>query len=168
MPITVSLIGMPGAGKSTVGVLLAKHLRLNFVDTDLLIQVRHQASLQDIMNRMGYLHLRQLEEEVLLDMPLADSLVSTGGSAVYSSAAMARLAAAGPLVHIDVPLAVLRNRIEDEDGRGIARPPGQDLTAVFAEREPLYQKYANFTVSAENLSAEATARAVQHWLSRAR
>lgn len=168
MPITVSLIGMPGAGKSTVGVLLAKHLGLNFVDTDLLIQVRHQASLQDIMDRMGYLHLRQLEEDVLLDMPLADSLVSTGGSAVYSAPAMARLGAAGPLVHIDVPLTVLKSRIDDEDGRGIARPKGQDLAAVFAEREPLYQTFADFTVSAENLTAEATARAIQHWLSQAR
>jgi shikimate kinase len=166
MSITVSLIGMPGAGKSTVGVLLAKRLGLNFVDTDLLIQVRHRETLQDIMDRMGYLHLRQLEEEVLLDTPLADRLVSTGGSAVYSAAAMARLGAAGPLVHIDVPLAVLRERIEDEDGRGIARPPGQDLEAVFAERDPLYRKYANFTVSAETLSAEATARAIQHWLGR--
>ncbi len=156
---------MPGAGKSTVGVLLAKHLGLNFIDTDLLIQVRHHATLQEIMDSHGYLELRQLEEKILLEMRLANSLISTGGSAVYSDLAMQRLATAGPLVHIDVPLPVLQQRIDDEDGRGIARPPDQDLSGVYREREPLYQHYANFTVSGGNLSAEATARAIQHWLS---
>ena len=157
--------GMPGAGKSTVGVLLAKHLGLNFVDTDLLIQVRHHATLQEIVDARGYLELREMEEQVLLEAPLQDSLISTGGSVVYSATTMRRLAAAGPLVHIDVPLEVLRQRIDDEDGRGIARPPAQDLVGVFQEREPLYQKYADFTVSGANLSAEATARVIQHWLS---
>lgn len=156
---------MPGAGKSTVGVLLAKHLGLNFVDTDLLIQVRHHATLQEIIDARGYLELRELEQQVLLAMPLEDSLISTGGSAVYSAVAMRRLAKAGPLVHIDVPMAVLQQRIDAEDGRGIARPPGQDLAGVFQERDPLYQQFANFTVSGANLSAEATARAIQHWLS---
>ena len=156
---------MPGAGKSTVGVLLAKHLGLNFIDTDLLIQVRHHATLQEIMDSHGYLELRQLEEKILLEMRLANSLISTGGSAVYSDLAMQRLATAGPLVHIDVPLPVLQQRIDEEDGRGIARPPDQDLAGVYCEREPLYQHYANFTVSGGHLSAEATARAIQHWLS---
>ncbi len=94
---------MPGAGKSTVGVLLAKRLGLNFVDTDLLIQVRHHASLQQIIDAKGYLALRDFEEQVLLEMDLQDSLISTGGSVVYSDAVMQRLSAAGPLVHIDVP-----------------------------------------------------------------
>ncbi len=156
---------MPGAGKSTVGVLLAKHLGLNFVDTDLLIQVRHHATLQEIVDTRGYLELREMEEQVLLEVPLQDSLISTGGSVVYSATTMRRLASAGSLVHIDVPLEVLRQRIDDEDGRGIARPPEQDLVGVFQEREPLYQKYADFTVSGANLSAEATARVIQHWLS---
>jgi shikimate kinase len=163
---TVSLIGMPGAGKSTVGVLLAKRLGLDFVDTDLLIQVRHHATLQEIVDARGYLELRKLEEEVLLEMTLEDRVVSTGGSAVYSETAMRRLAAAGPLVHIDVPLEVLRTRIIDESGRGIARPPGQDLEGVFGEREPLYRAYANFTVADPALSAEATALAIQNWLGR--
>jgi shikimate kinase len=161
---TISLIGMPGSGKSTVGVLLAKHLGLNFVDTDLLIQVRHHTTLQEIVDTRGYLELRALEEQVLLEMPLEDSLISTGGSAVYSATAMHRMAAAGPVVHIDVPLEVLLQRIDDEGGRGIAKPPGQDLAGVFQEREPLYQQYANFTVSGGCLSAETTARAIQQWV----
>ena len=155
---------MPGAGKSTVGVLLAKHLGLNFIDTDLLIQVRYSATLQEIVDAQGYMELRRREEHVLLELPLEQCLISTGGSVVYSDAVMQRLSAAGPLVFLDVPLRVLRQRIDDEDGRGIARPPGQDLADVFGERKPLYQRYADFTVAAENLSAEATARAVQHWL----
>jgi len=156
---------MPGAGKSTVGVLLAKALGLGFVDTDLLIQVQNNATLQEIVDTSGYLELRALEEKVLLEMGLQDSLVSTGGSVVYSDTAMRRLGAAGPIVHIDVPLEVLRHRIDDEDGRGIARPPGQDLSDVFLERAPLYRKYADFTVSGGDLSAQATARRIQHWLS---
>ena len=156
---------MPGSGKSTVGVLLAKHLGLNFVDTDLMIQVRHHATLQKIVDTRGYIELRALEEQVLLDMPLENSLISTGGSAVYSAAGMQRLSQAGPVIHIDVPLTVLLQRIDDEGGRGIARPPGQDLGGVFQEREPLYQQHADFTVSGGNLSAEATARAIQHWVS---
>ena len=164
MSFTVSLIGMPGAGKSTVGVLLAKFLGLNFVDTDLLIQVQNHATLQELVDTRGYLELRELEEKVLLEMSLQDSLVSTGGSVIYSDRAMRRLGAAGPIVHIDVPLEVLRQRIEDEDGRGIARPPGQDLSGVFLEREPLYRKYADFTVSDGELSAQATARSIQRWL----
>jgi len=164
MSFTVSLIGMPGAGKSTVGVLLAKSLGLNFVDTDLLIQVQNHATLQEIVDTRGYLELRELEEKILLEMSLQGSLISTGGSVIYSDRAMRRLGAAGPIVHIDVPLEVLRQRIDDEDGRGIARPPGQDLSGVFLEREPLYRKYADFTVSDGGLSAQATARSIQRWL----
>ena len=93
---TISLIGMPGAGKSTIGVLLAKELGLSFVDTDLIIQVRHNASLQELLDDHGHLQLRYYEEEVLLDIPLAHTLVATGGSAVYSEAAMRRLRHAGP------------------------------------------------------------------------
>ena len=155
---TISLIGMPGAGKSSVGVLLAKLLGLNFVDSDLLIQVRKSASLQAILERDGYLRLRQLEEEVLLETPLAATLLATGGSAVYSEAAMSRLRQLGPVVFIDTPLPVLMERVDDEDQRGIARAPGQDLRDVFAERQPLYQRYAEITVASEQQSAEMTAR----------
>ncbi len=157
-PDTISLIGMPGAGKSSVGVLLAKLLGLNFVDSDLLIQVRNSASLQAILERDGYLRLRQLEEEVLLQTPLAATLLATGGSAVYSEAAMSRLRQLGPVVFIDTPLPVLMERVDDEDQRGIARAPGQDLRDVFAERQPLYQHYAEITVASEHQSAEMTAR----------
>jgi shikimate kinase len=155
---TVSLIGMPGAGKSTAGVLLAKQLGLNFIDSDLIIQVRHGATLQHILRQQGHLALRQLEEEVLLDIPLQSTLVATGGSAVYSETAMQRLRRSGPVIFIDVPLEILARRIDDEDSRGIARDPGQDFASVYLERQPLYQHYADTTIAGDRQSAEATAR----------
>jgi shikimate kinase len=152
---TVSLIGMPGAGKSTIGVLLAKRLGLNFVDTDLLIQVQQREPLQATVDRLGFEAFCALEERVLLDMALSGYLVATGGSVVYSEPAMARLSAAGPVVYLDVPLAVLRQRVDAQPDRGIAYLPGQSLEDVYQERKPLYQRCASITVRCEDCSAEA-------------
>jgi shikimate kinase len=149
---------MPGAGKSTVGVLLAKLLALNFLDSDLIIQVRHDATLQHILQRQGHLVLRQFEEEILLDIPLQNMLLATGGSAVYSEAAMQRLRHSGPIIFIDVPLETLAMRVDDEGSRGIARDPGQDFASVYRERQPLYQRYADTTIAGDQQTAEATAR----------
>lgn len=162
--MTISLIGMPGAGKSSVGIFLAKQLGLSFTDTDLLIQVRHGDTLQHILEQHGYLALRQMEEAVLLDIPLQQMLVSTGGSVVYSDAAMQRLRAAGPVVFIDVPLPVLQQRVDNQDERGIAHAPGQDFPAVFEERQPLYQRYADLTIAGHPESAETIARQLAHQL----
>ncbi len=155
---TISLIGMPGAGKSTIGVLLAKELGLSFVDSDLIVQVRHDTSLQDLLDRHGHLQLRQYEEEVLLDIPLAHTLIATGGSAVYSDAGMQRLRAAGPVIFVDVPLPILLERVDNEDTRGIARAPGQNFASVFQERIPLYRRHADITVAGNELSARAICR----------
>lgn len=157
---TISLIGMPGAGKSTIGVLLAKELGLSFVDSDLVIQVRHDATLQTLLNQQGHLQLRQFEAEVLLEIPLTRTLLATGGSAVYSDAAMQRLRAAGPIVFIDVPLHTLEKRIDNEATRGIAREPGQSFAAVYLERLPLYQRYADLTIAAEKLTAQEMVRSL--------
>ena len=157
---TVSLIGMPGAGKSTVGVLLAKLLGLDFTDTDLAIQVRHGATLQALLDAEGYLRLRELEAQVLMEIPLAGQLVATGGSAVYSEKVMARLKSAGPVVFIDVPLAVIEQRVDNADARGIARAPGAGLAEVYRERQPLYERYADITVDGAAQPAEQTARLI--------
>jgi shikimate kinase len=157
---TISLIGMPGAGKSTVGVLLAKLLGLSFVDTDLIIQTRAHATLHELLKAEGYLALRQREQQVLLDIPLDDTLVSTGGSAVYSEPGMRRLGEAGPLVFLDVNLEILATRVDNQDSRGIARPPGQDFAGVFAERRPLYARYADLTIEASDLTPENCARLI--------
>jgi shikimate kinase len=164
LPHTVSLIGMPGSGKSTVGVLLAKELGLGFIDTDLEIQVRHQATLQHILDSAGYLKLRTYEESVLLDIPLSGRLISTGGSAVYSDKAMQRLATAGPIVFLDVGLKELQRRVDNESSRGIARAPGQDFAGLFGERTPLYRAHANLIIEAEHASAQACARDIARQL----
>ena len=159
MPLqTLSLIGMPGAGKSTVGVLAAKRLGLNFIDGDIAIQVREGATLQHILEERGYLALRQVEEEVLCALNLRGVLLSTGGSAVYSEKTMARLGKAGPVVFLDAPLEVLQGRVANEEERGIARPPGQSFEEVYRERTPLYRRYAQIRIDVGICSAEAAAR----------
>ena len=161
---TITLIGMPGAGKSSVGVLLAKQVGLNFVDTDLLIQVQVGKTLQEIMDEQGHNRLRSLEQEVLLGAPLDKMLVATGGSAVYSKPGMQRLQSAGPVVFISVPLPVLDSRIDNEDQRGIARSPGQSFADIYAERLPLYEKYADVTVAGDAGSVESIATMIARQL----
>jgi shikimate kinase len=145
---TISLIGMPGAGKSSVGVLLAKLLGLRFVDTDLDIQVREEATLQEIVDSRGHHYLRQAEEEVLLDIPLDHALVSTGGSVVYSPAIMRRLKALGPLVYLEADLVTLEARVAAAPPRGIASAGNHSFADVYAERTPLYERYADYRVDA--------------------
>ena len=157
---TVSLIGMPGAGKSTVGVLLAKRVGLNFVDSDLLIQVREGRTLQELVDTRGYQVLREIEEAVLLEMALASFLVATGGSAVYSAPSMRRLKTAGPVVYLQASLPVLEERVGSNRLRGIAAPAGQDFAAIHAERTPLYESFADITVSVDSGSAEAIAAGI--------
>jgi shikimate kinase len=145
---------MPGAGKSTVGVVLAKQTSRDFVDTDVLIQTRHGRSLQDVVDNEGHMVLRRIEEEVILSMDLANHVIATGGSAVYSEAAMAHLKAAGVAVFLDVDLDTLRARIRDFDTRGIARAPAQTLEDLFEERCALYGKYADITVDCAGLDQD--------------
>lgn len=143
---SIVLIGMPGSGKSTVGVLLAKELVKSFIDTDLLIQEREGRPLQDIINNAGFEALRRIEEEVLLAMDCNNHVIATGGSVVYSDAAMSHLKRCGHMVFLDVPLDELQHRVKNYATRGIAAPLGQDLAQLFAERRELYQRYADITV----------------------
>ncbi len=160
LPSTISLIGMPGAGKSTVGVILAKLTGLRFVDTDLDIQLRERATLQEIVEREGYLRLRAIEQEVLLAIPLERAVVSTGGSVVYSASVMARLRAAGPLVYLSVDLATLERRVAAAPLRGMASDPGQSYAEVYAERTPLYRRHADLTIDAGSGTADEVAAAI--------
>lgn len=160
MPRTVSLIGMPGVGKSTVGVLLAKALGLGFLDTDLEIQLREKASLQEILERSGYLELRAIEARILHSVELNERVIATGGSAVYSQGAMARLAAAGPIVYLRGDIDVLRQRVAAAPMRGIASDPQQTYTQIYTERTPLYERYADLIVDATVGSAEIVTQIV--------
>ena len=157
---TLSLIGMPGAGKSTVGVLLAKLGGLRFVDTDLDIQVREDATLQEILEREGYRYLRGIEQAVVLDISLDHAVISTGGSVVYSEPAMTRLKAAGPVVYLQADLATLEQRVAAAPLRGIACDAAQAFADVYAERTPLYEQYADIRVNACAGTAEEVAAEV--------
>ena len=148
------LIGMPGSGKSTVGVLLAKRLGLGFVDTDLLIQEETGRTLQAIVDQDGYEALRRIEEQVLLKLDVGHKVISTGGSAVYSAPAMEHLKTNGTVVFLDIPLELVIERIGDHSMRGISRRPDQSLEALFRERFELYCRYADLTIRGEGLNQE--------------
>ena len=155
---------MPGSGKSTVGVLLAKVLAWDFVDTDLLIQRRADRTLQTILDQDGYLALRQLEAEVLLGLKCTSCVIATGGSAVYSAAAMAHLKTLGPLVFLDVDLDEIERRVTNFTTRGIAKSPDQTFAEVFTERLALYRQHADITIAAAGYSQEQVADLVQQTL----
>lgn len=143
---SIILVGMPGAGKSTLGVLLAKELGLDFLDTDVSIQVHEGRSLQDIMDAEGYMKLREIEETVLLKTDASGKVISTGGSAVYSDAGMRHLKEQGTVIFLDVTLDELRKRIHNFDTRGIARRPDQSFNELFEERCALYNKYSDIRI----------------------
>lgn len=145
---------MPGAGKSTVGVILAKQTSQDFVDTDVLIQTSQGRTLQDIVDTDGYVLLRQIEEEVLLGLAVQNCVIATGGSAVYSDRAMAHLKAGGLVIFLDVDVPTLESRIHDFGTRGLAKRPDQDFADLFRERFPLYTKNADITIKCAGLTQE--------------
>jgi shikimate kinase len=159
--LNIILIGMPGAGKSTVGVLLAKRLGYQFIDTDLLLQTRQHCRLQQIIARDGLTTFKKLEEDVLCSLKTSHSVVATGGSAVYSERAMARLKQLGQLVFIDIPLSELLNRVNDMDSRGLVIGPDETYEDLFRERQPLYTKYAEVTIAGGGLTVEAIAALIE-------
>ena len=148
------LIGMPGAGKSTVGIILAKLASCNFVDTDVLIQASQQRTLQEIVDTDGYVALRNIEEEVLLGLSVRDYVIATGGSAVYSADAMAHLKSDGLVIFLDADLPTLETRIHDFRTRGLAKRPDQSFADLFHERFTLYTKYADITIICAGLTHE--------------
>lgn len=150
----IVLIGMPGSGKSTVGVILAKKTMRDFVDTDILIQKSQSRPLQDIVDKDGYLALREIEEEALLQLDVINHVVSTGGSAVYGPRAMAHLKASGVTVFLDVTLDTLEVRVPDFSTRGLAKRPDQSFAELFAERNALYRQYADITIKCDGLTPE--------------
>ncbi len=148
----VVLIGMPGAGKSTIGVLLAKALSRDFLDTDLVIQAREGKRLHELIAERGLAAFRELEERHVLDLAPACAVVATGGSVVYSERAMAHLQADGVVIWLDVPLPVLTRRLANYATRGIVIAPGQSLADLAAERQPLYERYADLRLPCGDLT----------------
>lgn len=143
---------MPGAGKSTVGVVLAKKLGYAFMDADLVIQGREGKLLHEIIAEQGVEGFWRVEEEVNESIRTDRTVIATGGSAVYGERAMAHYKEIGKIVYLSLPLADIRERLGDLDERGVTLRAGQDLTALYEERLPLYEKYADITVACEGLS----------------
>lgn len=142
----ITLIGMPGSGKSTAGVLLAKLLGYQFLDVDLLIQEREGALLQEILDRRGTAAFLDAEEAAVRSLDCRRTVIAPGGSAVCREEAALHLKGLGPVVYLQVPLEELTRRIHNLSTRGIAMEPGQTLADVLAFREPLYRQYAHLAV----------------------
>lgn len=143
----IVLIGMPGSGKSTVGVLLAKMLGMNFVDADLLIQQQEDMKLYEILEKKGNAYFAKVEDEVNASIQAEHTVIATGGSVVYGKAAMAHLKEIGTVVYLKVPLKELERRIKNFATRGIQMEQGQTLADLYHERIPLYEQYADVTVA---------------------
>lgn len=154
-PSNIVLIGMPGAGKSTVGVLLASKLYRNFLDTDQVIQESQGRALQDIVNTEGQAALRVIEEEALLSLACHNQVIATGGSAVYSEQGMNYLKSIGIILFLDADQATLEARIHNFSTRGLVRQPGQSFAQLFNERLPLYRKYADIIINSTGQTQEA-------------
>ncbi len=150
----IVLIGMPGAGKSTIGVILAKSLLFDFCDTDLSIQKSTSKSLSQIINEEGINAFIELEEEVICNETFADCVVATGGSAVYGAKAMDKLKENGIMVYLKVSPEELQNRIKNIHTRGIAMKEGTTISELYEERAPLYEKYADITIECDGKTAE--------------
>ena len=155
MKNNVILIGMSGAGKSTLGVLLAKALGYCFTDTDLLIQQREGSLLQDIIDREGLDYFMDAEERAVLAVDADCTVIATGGSVVYSEAAMAHLRTLGRIVYLSVDFAELQQRLFNIKTRGIVFKGSNDLRSVYEERLPLYEKYADLTVGCTGRDVES-------------
>lgn len=156
----IVLTGMSGAGKSTVGVLLAKTLGMGFVDTDIVLQQRTGRTLQEIIDGDGIDAFLRLEAETVCGLRTGDSVIATGGSVVYSAAAVAALHRDGTLVYLRVPFAELERRLTNISSRGIVMRPGESLRAVFEEREPLYEKTCDLSVDCSGTDIERCVSAV--------
>lgn len=148
----IVLIGPPGVGKSTVGVLLAKALSIPFVDTDILIQASEGRRLQDILDMEGVDGFREVEERHILALNLNHHVIATGGSVIYSPSAMDHLKSSGKLVFLSLPCEELLKRIEDLDMRGVVFPASQSFRDMYEERLPLYKRYADYMLDCTGLS----------------
>lgn len=156
----IVLIGMPGAGKSTVGVLLAKTLGYAFLDTDLLLQERRGDLLQALVDALGVDRFLDLEAETLRLVKCKKTVIAPGGSAVCRETAAEYLKSLGKIVYLRLSAGALKERLHNMGSRGIAMEPGETLDDVLACRGPLYERYADLIVDVEGQTLEETVAAV--------
>jgi shikimate kinase len=152
----VTLIGMPGAGKSTVGRYLAESLGIKFHDTDDDLERHESSTLQTIMDTKGLVYFRALEESLLLDVNFQTEVIATGGSVIYSQPLMAKLQSLGPVVFLDVPLLTLEDRVAQDAPRGMAKSLNTSYQELYEQRYPLYQQWADITIDCSDSAKPET------------
>ena len=148
--MSIILIGMPSSGKSTLGVLLAKRLGYHFIDSDLLIQEKAGKLLHEIISKDGNEGFIRLENEINQQITDEDAVIATGGSVVYGEEAMAHLKTLGKVVYLKIPYDEMCRRLGDFSHRGVVMRHGNTLEEMYAERQPLYEKYADLTIDVCN------------------
>lgn len=152
----ITLIGMPGVGKSTLGVVLAKVLGYQFLDADLLIQKEEKRRLWQIIEQEGVEGFKAIENRVNASIETESTVIATGGSVVYCEEAMEHLKSIGKVVYLELSLQALSKRLGNLKGRGVLLKEGQTLQDLYEERVPLYEKYADIVVSEEGKDLEAS------------
>ncbi len=166
MKKNIVLIGMPGVGKSTVGVILAKVLGYEFVDADLLIQKREKRLLKEIIAQEGQEGFLQIENSVNASIEAEGAVIATGGSVVYCKEAMEHLKQIGTVIYLKLEYNILKKRLGNLRGRGVVLKDGQTLKDLYEERVPLYEQYADITVDEKNTGAEETLQKILQVLER--
>ncbi len=156
----IVLIGMPGVGKSTVGVILAKELGYQFVDADLLIQKREKRLLKEIIACEGVDGFIEIENQVNASIEAEQTVIATGGSVVYGAEAMKHLKDIATVVYLKLSYKALRKRLGDLRNRGVVLRDGQTLKDLYEERVVLYEKYADITIDEENKGIEETLQCI--------
>lgn len=156
----IVLIGMPACGKSTIGVILAKTLGVGFLDTDLLLQQREGKRLQEIIDGHGLSYFLRVEEHAIRSVDCRSTVIATGGSAVYSENAMHHLHLSSILIYLKLPYAEIEKRLQNITTRGVAMAKGESLYALYQERRPLYEKWADLTINAAGMTAEQVVEAI--------
>ena len=156
----IVLIGMPGVGKSTVGVVLAKVLGYQFIDADLLIQKKMNMVLSEIIKREGTDGFMKIENDVNASIEADRTVIATGGSVVYCEEAMGHLKSIGTVIYLKLSLESLSKRLGNLVGRGVVLKKGQTLEHLYKERTPLYEKYADLTIDEENQELEDTLQTI--------
>lgn len=164
MKTNITLIGMPGVGKSTMGVILAKELGYSFIDSDLLIQNQEKKLLSQILDEVGTDGFLKIEDQVNASIKAGRSVIATGGSVVYGEQAMRHLKEISTVVYLKLPYELLQKRLGNLHNRGVVLKDGQTLEDIFRERTVLYEKYADLVVDETGLDIEGTLRQVEKLL----
>lgn len=162
----ITLIGMPGAGKSTLGVVLAKILGYQFLDSDLLIQKEEKRRLSEIIEKEGIESFISIENRVNASIKAEKTVIATGGSVVYCEDAMKHLKSIGKIVYLKLSFEAVSKRLGDLKGRGVVLKENQTLKDLYAERVPLYEKYADLVVDEKGKNLEESLQAVLDKLER--